>query len=69
MRPAYDYLKSHPAANGRWTYLFIHKPDLTLIGLGGFKGAVNAEGMVDIGYAIAPSYRRRGLAIEAAQGD
>ena len=68
MQPAYDYLESHPSAHGWWTYLFIHKPDRTLIGLGGFKGAVNAEGMVEIGYAIAPSYRRRGLAREAAQG-
>lgn len=68
MRPAYEYLKSHPSAFGWWTYLFIHKSDRTLIGLGGFKGEVNAEGMVEIGYAIAPGYRRRGLAREASLG-
>lgn len=68
MQPAYEYLKSHPSALGWWTYLFIHKTDHTLIGLGGFKGEVNEEGMVEIGYAIAPGYRRRGLAREAAQG-
>lgn len=68
MQPCYEYLKSYPQALGWWTYLFIHKPDRTLIGLGGFKGMVNEEGMVEIGYAIAPSYRRRGLAAESSRG-
>ncbi len=68
MQPAYEYLKTNPNALGWWTYLFIHKADLTLIGLGGFKGEVNEAGMVEIGYEIAPAYRRRGLALEAALG-
>ena len=68
MQPAAEYLKSDPSVLGWWTYLFIHKTDRTLIGLGGFKGKVNAEGMVEIGYEIAPSYRRRGLALEASRG-
>ena len=68
MQPGYQHLKSHPEILGWWTYLFVHKPDQTLIGLGGFKGPVNKEGMVELGYAIAPAYRRRGLAIEATRG-
>lgn len=68
MQPSYEYLKAHPSALGWWTYLFIHKADRTLIGLGGFKGPVDEEGMVEIGYAIAPAYRRRGLAVEASHG-
>lgn len=68
MRPGYEHLKSHPEIFGWWTYLFVHKPDRTLIGLGGFKGPVNAEGTVELGYAIAPAYRRRGLASEATLG-
>ncbi len=68
MRPSYEFLKSHPSAHGWWTHLFIHKADRTLIGLGGFKGEANAEGMVEIGYTVAPAYRRRGLALEAARG-
>ena len=52
MQPAYEYLKSHPTALGWWTYLFIHKADRTLIGLGGIKGEVNEAGMVEIGYEI-----------------
>jgi len=68
MQPSYEHLKSHPEILGWWTYLFVHKPDRTLIGLGGFKGLVNDEGMVELGYEIAPGYRRRGLAMEAARG-
>lgn len=49
-------------------YLFIHQQDRKLIGWGGFKGKPNAVGMVEIGYEIAPDYRRQGLATEAAQG-
>ena len=68
MQPGYEHLKSHPEILGWWTYLFLHKPDRTLIGLGGFKGLVNDQGMVELGYEIAPAYRRRGLALEAANG-
>jgi RimJ/RimL family protein N-acetyltransferase len=68
MPPGYEYLKSHPSAFGWWTYLFIHPADKALIGMGGFKGEVNESGVVEIGYSIAPAYRRRGLATEAARG-
>jgi ribosomal-protein-alanine N-acetyltransferase len=64
---SYEYLKAHPSAFGWWTYLFIHTEDNALIGIGGFKGEANAEGMVEIGYSIAPGYRLRGLATEAAR--
>lgn len=68
MQPSYQHLQSHPEILGWWTYLFVHKPDQTLIGLGGFKGPVNDDGMVELGYAIAPGYQRRGLAAEATRG-
>ena len=68
MQPSYDYLKSNPSVLGWWTYLFIHAADHRLIGLGGFKGAPDIGGVVEIGYAIAPAYRGRGLATEAASG-
>jgi ribosomal-protein-alanine N-acetyltransferase len=68
MQPSYEHLKSHPSDLNWWTYLFIHTPDRTLIGLGGFKGEPNEEGIVEIGYEIAPTFRRRGLAMEAARG-
>lgn len=68
MQSGYDYLEAHPDALGWWTYLFIHTGDKSLIGSGGFAGAPNANGMVEIGYAVAPAYRNRGLATEAAFG-
>lgn len=62
------YLKAHPDALGWWMYLFTHTADKALIGLGGFKGKPDESGMVEIGYNIAPAYRERGLATEAARG-
>lgn len=66
--PSYKYLKAHPDALGWWMYLFIHASEKTLIGFGGFKGQPDESGMVEIGYSIAPAWRTRGLATEAAQG-
>lgn len=47
------------------THLFIHQEDYALVGLGGYKGPP-VDGAVEIGYAIAPSYRGQGLATAAA---
>jgi RimJ/RimL family protein N-acetyltransferase len=49
-------------------HFFIHKEDNALVGTGGYKGATDAEGMVELGYSIAPGYQRQGLAAEAARG-
>lgn len=68
MRFGYEYLKANPDALGWWTYLFIHVRDNVLLGPGGYKGKADESGMVEIGYGIAPAYRCRGLATEAAQG-
>ncbi len=68
MQPSLEHLKKHPEILGWWTYLFVYKADRTLIGLGGFKGLVTEDGVVELGYEIAPAYRRRGLAAEAARG-
>lgn len=68
MQPSYEYLRAHPSALGWWTYLFVHTADKALVGLGGFKGEPDAEGVVEIGYSVAPGYRGRGLAAEAARG-
>jgi RimJ/RimL family protein N-acetyltransferase len=64
----YESLKADPSAL-EWGYrLFVHAKDRALIGEGGYKGAPDKEGMVEIGYAIVPAYRRRGFAFEAARG-
>jgi ribosomal-protein-alanine N-acetyltransferase len=38
------------------------------IGCAGYKGAPDADGMVEIAYGIAPAYEGRGLASEVAEG-
>ena len=47
-------------------FLFVHRADRAVIGIGGCKGPPDA-GVVEIGYSIAPAYRGRGLATEAAR--
>lgn len=51
-----------------WLYLFIHRAEKTLVGVGGYKGKPDQSGMVEIGYEIYPDYRNQGLATETAQG-
>jgi [ribosomal protein S5]-alanine N-acetyltransferase len=64
----YERLRSDPSSVGWWTYLFVHARDRTLVGEGGFKGKPDGSNTVEIGYAIIPEYRGRGLATEAAEG-
>lgn len=63
-----EFLKNNPDAANWWMYFFIHRADSKLIGSGGFKGKPDESGTVEIGYAVAPEYRGKGLATEAAQG-
>ena len=64
----YEMLKSDPASPEWGYHVFVHTKDQTLVGEGGYKGKPDKEGTVEIGYAIVPEYRRRGLAHEAARG-
>lgn len=64
----YERLRSDPSSVGWWTYLFVHAKDRVLAGEGGFKGKPDESKVVEIGYAIVPEYRQRGLATEAARG-
>jgi RimJ/RimL family protein N-acetyltransferase len=68
MPHGYEILKSDPASLNWGFYFFIHTGDHVLIGEGGFKGKPDEEGVVEIGYALVPEYRRRGFATEAARG-
>lgn len=47
-----------------WEGIIIHKKDNTIMGDMGFKGGPNAEGIIDIGYSIVPSYQGAGYATE-----
>lgn len=62
-----DKLRSSDSETGWWSYLPVLTEEKILIGLCGFKGAPNQEGMVEIGYEIAESYRQQGLATELAE--
>lgn len=68
MPQGYEMLKADPASPNWGFYLFVHTGDRVLIGEGGFKGRPDEEGVVEIGYALVPEYRRRGFATEAARG-
>lgn len=62
---------STAAAEGRgsseWgTRFFLLRDPRVVVGWGGFKGPP-ADGIVEIGYEIAPGYRGRGLATGAAR--
>jgi [ribosomal protein S5]-alanine N-acetyltransferase len=64
----YEKLRADPSAVGWWSYLFVHTEDRVLAGDGGFKGRPDRSNEVEIGYALVPEYRGRGLATEAAGG-
>jgi ribosomal-protein-alanine N-acetyltransferase len=64
-RFAIDELKKRPELFGFWTTLFVHEGEVC--GVGGFKGPPDADGVVEIGYSIAPDKRCRGLATDAAR--
>src|SRR4028118_1338502 len=48
-------------------YFFVHPRGRALVGNGGFTGDPDDSGVVEIGYEIAPEYRNRGYATEAAR--
>jgi ribosomal-protein-alanine N-acetyltransferase len=66
--PSYHRWKAHPPLRDWWVYLIIHVPDNMLIGSCGYKGEPDADGMVEIGYEVIPSYREKGLGTETAKG-
>ena len=48
--------------------LFFFEPKVRmLVGFGGFKGPPSADGVVEIGYAVAPAFRGKGLATDAVE--
>jgi len=55
--------------NLRWgMHIVLHKADNKIIGTCGYNGQADDNGVVDIGYALAPSYRNQGIEREIAKG-
>jgi len=56
---------------GWWCWYFVlldkNKNERVLIGIGGFKGQANPDGMVEIGYSVLPEFQRLGYATEAVK--
>lgn len=69
MRFTLDLLVATPEHAG-WTFYYFAAPEgdgHVLVGLGGFKGAPDPDGVVEIGYSILAPFRRRGFATEAVR--
>src|SRR6476659_3810816 len=49
-------------------FYMLLREERMLVGAGGFRGGPDEHGSVEIGYAVAREYRRRGLASEAVRG-
>lgn len=61
-----DKLTRHPHEAGWWMHFFLADGGAVLVGSGGFTGPPR-DGVVEIGYQIAPEFRERGLATAAAR--
>jgi ribosomal-protein-alanine N-acetyltransferase len=59
-------LTEHPHQADWWMHFFLAYGGSLLVGSGGFVGPP-VDGVVEIGYEIAPAYRDRGLATEATR--
>lgn len=59
-----DRLREHPDEGDWWMHFFVSKD--ALVGSGGFVGPPQ-DGVVEIGYELAPAFRGRGLGTAAAR--
>ncbi len=63
---ARDAVAADPDSTRWGTRLFVLDEPRTLVGLGGFKGPPR-DGVLEIGYAVAPSWEGRGIATAATR--
>jgi ribosomal-protein-alanine N-acetyltransferase len=61
-------LNEDASLRGWLNWFFMERAGRVLVGDGGFKGPPDTAGIVEIGYAIIPEFRRKGYATEAARG-
>jgi RimJ/RimL family protein N-acetyltransferase len=64
-------LEGRPEQIGWWMWYFIKRAEgetksaSILIGNGGFKGQLDSQGCVEVGYAVLPEFQRQGYGSEA----
>jgi [ribosomal protein S5]-alanine N-acetyltransferase len=61
-----DRLTEYPHEADWWMHFFLAEGGAVLVGSGGFAGPPR-DGIIEIGYEIAPEFRGRGLATAAAR--
>lgn len=66
--PTLERLRKEPGETDWWMHFFVDREKGLLVGNGGFKGPPDAEGVVEIGYEVAPGLRGRGYGTSAASG-
>ena len=62
-----ELLESDPLLLGWGVWLMVHEGQRKIIGDLGFKGKPDTNGIVEIGYGIAPEYKRKGYTFEAVE--
>ena len=60
-------LTESPEMEGRLCWFIIEKEKNIVIGSIGFKAKPDKEGIIEIGFGIAPAFRHKGYATEAVQ--
>jgi RimJ/RimL family protein N-acetyltransferase len=57
-----DQVAADPGSAGWITQAVVAEPDGVVIGHAGFHGPPDEAGMVELGYSVAPAFRRQGYA-------
>lgn len=60
-----DKLKAGPRFDGWLVWYAVVRETSALVGLAGYKGPPDEQGVVEVGYGILPPHRRNGYASEA----